>query len=265
MDLRASFAVNGRSGGLIQFHTGSSLLVGGWKVKTFVGMVVCAVLFVSLGADAFAAHSNYGCVNCHVAHKADLESIADGQWGVPLWSPYQTDTPALTGWTLYDTYGIGDTPTPTLDASLQQPNGPSKLCLGCHDGSYSHDWTGAENRIFTPGTVTGHMSLKNSHPISFYYPSVASADTEIKAETQDALMGNGKTIEQELLDTRKYMQCTSCHDVHASGYTDFMLRWDIGVVEEVVGTDPATGDDILEPLHIASYGSQVMCRTCHDK
>ena len=86
MDLRASFAVNGRSGGLIQFHTDSSLLVGGWKVKTFVGMIVCAVLFVSLGANAFAAHSNYGCSGCHVAHNAVMENESDGIWGVPLWS-----------------------------------------------------------------------------------------------------------------------------------------------------------------------------------
>ena len=76
-----------------------------------------------------AAHSDHGCFNCHLPHNAAERH----EWGgVPLMSTVVT----ADGIPTYSLYS-----TPTFDAlgtDISQPDGASKLCLGCHDGSYAH-------------------------------------------------------------------------------------------------------------------------------
>ena len=227
-------------------------------MKTLVGMAVCAVLLIGLGADAFAAHSDHGCANCHVAHRAttqDPDGTVGGEWGVPLWSPHQLDDEDGLKYTydLYSTYG-----STTLNATLNQPNGPSKLCLGCHDGTYM-SWP--SNRVFT-NDQANDMTLSHSHPVSFKYDAALVAlDDELEDPAQKAsgVSPTGK-IKDDLLDNYSYMQCSGCHDVHTSGKTDFMLRWDVNVVYEPDDGDPLTTEHALHIDH-----DQAMCRTCHKK
>lgn len=58
------------------------------------------------------------CIVCHTPHNSDV-SVADA----PLWN-HEVST------ALYTLYS-----SPTLDATVNQPSGASKLCLSCHDGS----------------------------------------------------------------------------------------------------------------------------------
>ena len=126
----------------------------------------------------------------------------------------------------------------TLDADVGQPDGPSRLCLGCHDGSYHvFDYIPDSTAIFEPG------DLANTHPISFVYDAaLASDDQELENPTTAGSHTGQGTIDAILLDDLHKMQCSSCHDVHSSGLGENLLRCDFEDGEE-----------------------QEMCRVCHTK
>jgi hypothetical protein len=202
--------------------------------RTHLLLALASVLVIVGGytlQQAEAAHSDHGCHNCHVPHNAGdpLDPLGDTAYGVPLWSNVQLEDAPLPTYTLYSSL--------TLDATdLSQPDGPSKLCLGCHDGSYG-PWMDAD-RVFTAD------ELANSHPVSFTYDTaLATADGHLKdPATTDS--GLGGTIAQDLLDIKGKLQCTGCHDVHTSGIGENLLRYD------------------WDPLN---HTDNIMCRVCHEK
>lgn len=187
-------------------------------------LAICIALLsvACLASSASAAHSAYGCGNCHVPHWAVDPTVTPDAYGVPLWSPAQLhDLP------VYELYT-----SPTFDAlgtDIGQPDGPSKLCLSCHDGTYSH--------VDDPGAIFLAADLKRSHPISFTYDTALSALADLY-DPDVALSGLGGTIAVDLLDEQGKMQCSSCHDVHKQGIGDYLLRYD---------------------------SISTMCKTCHDK
>ena len=203
--------------------------------KVGLGLLACFGLLLCAAADVQAAHSDYGCHNCHVPHKAAAATDKGASWGVPLWSTAQT-ADATTTYTLYssDTFDA-------LGTDISQPDGPSKLCLGCHDGTYIAF-------KFIPGTkaIFGVNDLANSHPISFTYDTALAGRHPLGSlrDPAKATSGLGGTIAEDLLDSHGKMQCTSCHDVHTSGKGEFMLRYEY---------DTATHTD------------NIICRVCHDK
>jgi predicted CXXCH cytochrome family protein len=198
------------------------------------GLLACLGL-LSWTADVQAAHSTYGCHNCHLPHKAATPDDPAASWGVPLWSTAQTSD-GLPTFTLY-----GSETFNALATDITQPDGPSKLCLGCHDGSYiAFKYMPGSTAIFGPN------DLAKSHPVSFTYDSALAA-RHPKGSLRDpavATSGLGGTIRKDLLDDHGKMQCTSCHDVHTSGKGEFMLRYDYDV---------------------ATHTDNILCRVCHDK
>lgn len=178
------------------------------------------------------------CVICHTPHNA-LDPTANGLSYAPLWNHE-------VGSTVYTLYSSS-----TLDHTPGQPDGSTKLCLSCHDGSVAVDNYGGtttgtvmvDDAMFdgAPGTSVGAArdfgtSLDNDHPISFTYDAVALADDEIFASTTATPIGG--TIASVMLVDGK-VQCSSCHDVHdAAGNAHLLL--------------------------ITNVGSQ-LCLTCHDK
>jgi len=198
-------------------------------------MAACIGMVLWAGAGAYAAHSDHGCGNCHVPHKAADATDPDASWGVPLWSTAQT-ADGLPTFTLYSS-----TTFDTLGTDIGQPDGPSKLCLGCHDGSYV-----VFGFIPDSEAIFGVDDLAKTHPISFTYDTTLAGkipNNELRDPTV-ATSGLGGTIDEDLLDEMHKMQCTSCHDVHTSGIGDYLLRYDIGA---------DNSDD------------QILCRVCHDK
>jgi hypothetical protein len=194
--------------------------------------IIAGGLTLGFAAQLKAAHSDRGCQRCHVPHKSGDASDTAAH-GVPLWSTiYNAD--GLPTFTLYSS------PTDSLDAAdLGQPDGASKLCLGCHDGSYSFFATHPDS---TAKFGTG--DLETSHPISFTYDSaLAAADGELKDPSTEQ-SGFGGTIAEDLLDDQSKVQCVSCHDPHVGAPGIAYLRVDVG--EE-------------------GASDQVLCRTCHVK
>ncbi len=207
------------------------------KVLFTMGVAAVVTAIMSLGTTSFAgivgsAHDFSAeawsggriCIVCHTPHNADT-SISEA----PLWNHELTTAT----FTLYS--------SPTLDATLGQPGGASKLCLSCHDGTVAIDsFGGATGTEFITGAALLGTDLANDHPISFTYDTaLATQDGEL-FDPATAPSGLGGTIDDDML-FEDMMQCASCHDVH-------------NTVSE--------GNQKL--LVIDNTGS-LLCLTCHDK
>ncbi len=201
------------------------------------------------------------CSTCHQAHNTDPAQI------IPLWN-HATSAATFIPYT-----------SPTLNATVGNPNGSSLACLSCHDGtlainqgiggSFLGGGTNASGTI-DPADKIG-PDLHVVHPISFLYDTVlANADggledpsvytigsakdaaklTYTTAPVPSSWSGTsltGKTINQALLFGGQ-MQCASCHDVH-----------------KLEGSSPSSG--ILVRISGTDAGGKgsTLCRTCHVK
>jgi len=196
-------------------HTAWALAAG---AATLTAGIVVA-LAVAPGASAGVAGSKHDftgdglgttelCNPCHTPHFADV-TVTDA----PLWNHDVTTS-------VFQTYASG-----TLDATVGQPNGVSKLCLSCHDGTVAIDAFGGST------SVTDHFmddvdsdknlgtDLRNDHPISFTFDSaLASADGELYDPS-------GVGIAPLPLFAGK-LECATCHDVHGADGNDYFLRVD---------------------------------------
>ena len=150
-----------------------------------------------------AAGSTEICAFCHAPHPVTT---------VPgLWSRQQ----ALVTYNLYS--------SSTLEATLKQPTGSSRMCLSCHDGltAPAVSGVGAAGRM-SPGRATGRAvigtDLSDDHPISFVYDAALALS---QGELADP-----KVLRRKLpLDNTQQLQCASCHDPHDDRYRYF-LRMD---------------------------------------
>lgn len=144
------------------------------------------------------------CVACHTPHKS-ITTVADA----PLWNH------ALTTQT-YALYA-----SPTLNATLAQPGGNSKLCLSCHDGTVAlNSFGGTTGTIFMGGSTANlGTTLADDHPIGFTYDAaLVTADPSLAATSTAVTIGSGTqtkvgTIASNMLFGGK-LECASCHDVH---------------------------------------------------
>ena len=141
------------------------------------------------------------CVFCHTPHSASTTRA--------LWN---RDLPPIT----YNLYTSS-----TLEATLNQPTGSSRLCLSCHDGT-----TALGNLRVSPatgpvtlGALTGRAALgtdlSDDHPVSFVYDAAL-------ALKQGQIADPSALTKNTPLDTNQQMQCTSCHDPHDDRYRKFL-------------------------------------------
>jgi predicted CXXCH cytochrome family protein len=136
-----------------------------------------------------------------------------------------------------------DSVTMTADMTGLQPNGVSKLCLSCHDGTVSLDSfgtaTGGIN--FITGTALFGTDLSNDHPISFTYDAaLALADLGLNDPTT-APSGIVAEIDDDMLFgvLNDQLECASCHDPHNGA----------GVA----------------PMLLKDNAASALCTTCHNK
>lgn len=166
--------------------------------------------------------NNEICIACHTPHNADA-TVANA----PLWNHEVT---AVATYTLYASN--------SLNATMAQPDGISKLCLSCHDGTVAIDsFGGATGTNFVTGNRNVGTDLSNDHPVSFsYQDSIDNGDNGLYATTEATALGG--SIATDLLSGGN-VECSSCHDVH-NQYGNTRL------------------------LKISNANSD-LCLTCHDK
>ncbi|HXE41981.1 MAG TPA: cytochrome c3 family protein [Candidatus Baltobacteraceae bacterium] len=146
------------------------------------------------------------CIFCHTVHRANGQT--------PLWNHN------MSGVTNYIVYS-----SPTLKAVVGQPNGSSRLCLSCHDGTVALGSVNSrtstiqmQNGVTTMPTGRGNLGtdLSGDHPISFIYDAALVA--------QDPALNNPAQLTGKVkLDHDKQMQCTSCHDPHDDQFGNFLV------------------------------------------
>jgi predicted CXXCH cytochrome family protein len=151
------------------------------------------------------------CIFCHTPHHSTGEQ--------PLWNHVM---PTATNYIVYS--------SPTLKAVVGQPDGASRLCLSCHDGTVA---IGMVNSQATPIEMQGGVTtmpvgpgnlgtdLSGDHPVSFVYDAaLAAADGQLKDPST--------LVNKVKLDPNAKMQCTSCHDPHDNQYGNFLVQDNTG-------------------------------------
>ncbi|MEN8222268.1 MAG: cytochrome c3 family protein [Acidobacteriota bacterium] len=204
------------------------------KKALFILLSLAVAAFV-YSAIAGTAHDFSGetwtvdgriCLPCHTPHNGSATV------GTPLWN--HDETAGATTYTLYSGPG-------TLDATLGQPSGVSRLCMGCHDGTVALDsFGGTVGTDFLTVADPGFLGtdLSNDHPISFTYDTTLSTTDGELHDPATANSGLGGTIAADMLFSGS-MECSSCHDVHGvTGVSNLLIK--------------------------ANTGS-ALCLTCHDK
>lgn len=180
------------------------------------------------------------CIACHTPHHADQTVTS-----APLWN-HQVTSSAFVPYS-----------STTLNATVGQPDGITKLCLSCHDGTIALDSFGGDTGAKTIGSdgLIG-TDLSDHHPVSFSYTSsLASADGELY-DPATTPSGLGGTIREDLLEGDT-MQCSSCHDVHVGRST--------GSCSDCHITVPGIGMVIRTVSIWKSNDGSALCLTCHKK
>lgn len=199
-------------------------------------LVGCAAVLVAAGVEDTrhnlsvsgpgpirSADQDQICIFCHVPHGAPRQA---GGWSpeaqTPWYEPYQSAT---------------------LGATPGQPDGASRQCLSCHDGTIASSAAGVGVLPFSAPRVGARGAARASdiatrlggtHPVS-----VSHAEAVVR---RDPALGSRLVPEPELLDPQGKVQCTSCHDPHE---------------------DPARSGAAVPPFWRGSSFDAV-CTTCHD-
>jgi predicted CXXCH cytochrome family protein len=149
------------------------------------------------------------CVFCHAPHNATGQA--------PLWNRYER--------TLH--YRIYE--SSTTEARINQPRGPSKMCLSCHDGATALGLIASRpttspipmtHPTIPPGPSDLTEDLSDDHPIGFRYDRALAA--------RDGQLKNPEVVSRELpLGRHAEVHCTTCHDPHDNRYGDFLRITDV--------------------------------------
>lgn len=150
------------------------------------------------------------CQPCHTPHNA-INTL-----DAPLWN-HRTSTAAYQMYTSANSHTFGSSPATV-------PDGTSKLCLACHDGTVAMRAFGSQlgAGYLTGGTLLA-TDLRNDHPISFVYDSIAAGGVWATSH----IYSGTKTI-QSLLDANGKMQCTTCHDQHNNSVGYYLRLNNVG-------------------------------------
>ncbi len=163
-----------------------------------------------------AASETEVCKFCHTPHNASTQA--------PLWN--RSDPGG--SYTMYWEPTMNAYPS---QAAAPQPNGASKLCLSCHDGTIALGATVSGGTIQMSGGITTMpvssgayfgTDLSGHHPISFTVTDAlvaannSAGDVPLKTVAE---MRSGPVVS---LDPSDRVQCTSCHDPHHDPFGGFL-------------------------------------------
>ena len=193
----------------------------------FVSLIICFVLWGDAGAVITGSAHDFSseawsggkiCEVCHIPHNASPDPFT------PLWGHTSTQV------------NYQDNLTTMNGTAWGSVNGPSLICLSCHDGTVALDSFGGNigTEFIDPefDIVGDDLSLAENHPVSVPYD-----ETMPDFNPESAVIASG--IKLFHIETSADIECGSCHDVHNSSN--------------------------LEDLLWVSYSGAALCLVCHDK
>lgn len=201
-----------------------------WKVFGItLGLMAAAQLAGAQFAQSVHDFSAPGMTTTESCRPCHTLQVGPTSQPVVLWN----SEPASGAYTVYA--------SPTMNALTGQPQGVSKACLSCHDGTVaSASFRGAvSTTVIGPANLA--KDLSNDHPISLTYnDALAVADGELHSPTTQA-SGLGGTISSDMLfgSDNSQLECASCHDVHNASNQEYLL--------------------------VKSNARSALCMTCHAK
>lgn len=209
-----------------------------WKSAAYTAVVCMMTVTVSAGGQkgsVFDSKHNLSvtgrgeiksatetrvCIFCHSSHAASSEG--------PLWNHKTTSAGK------FQTYSRS-----TMIGKPEQPNGATKLCLSCHDGTIAVGavrglaadipmrgvGTHGEIPLGKPSRIG--TDLSGTHPVSIkFQEGMALASRNLKWPPFDAERKVG-------VDADGYVQCTSCHDPHDDSKSEKYPFWKKATFDEV--------------------------------
>lgn len=144
---------------------------------------------------------NQVCLPCHTPHNA----LLSGDDNV-LWNHAETSQTFV-----------------MYKSTAGQPEGPSKMCLSCHDGVTAIDnygGTGGTGIVITGAAALG-TDLSNDHPIGIAYPTALPAEYR-DPNTFAPGIGGGPGVKLATINGLQRVECSSCHNVHNNGLGTFL-------------------------------------------
>jgi len=144
---------------------------------------------------------NQVCLPCHTPHNALLA----GEENV-LWNHAAT----------------GETFT-MYSSTAGQPEGTSKMCLGCHDGVTAVDNYGGNGGtgIVITGAAALGSNLSDDHPIGIEYPTGSPAEYNDPGTFAPGING-GPGVRLVAINSVDRVECSSCHEPHNNGLDNFL-------------------------------------------
>jgi predicted CXXCH cytochrome family protein len=156
------------------------------------------------------------CIFCHTSHNASPQG--------PMWN---REEPGST----FDIYW-----SPTVDAyssaaAAPQPNGASKLCLSCHDGTIALGSTvaggeipmvGGLRRLPSASRANLGADMTGDHPISIRITDDLVQRNNSKGDVPLKSLAEMEANPDVRLDDGDRVQCTSCHDPHTNANGSFL-------------------------------------------
>lgn len=188
------------------------------------------------------------CVFCHTPHNA----LNTGLAMAPLWNRALSTQDYIPYASTYFTN--------TLHLPSNQPNGASRICLSCHDGSIAPSAYGGRAASGPPITGTANLGidLSDDHPVSFIYPTVPTS----------SLVSPNLLPAAVKLDNSGYLQCTSCHDPHNNEYTNFLVMDNNGPTSPLCVAchthSPSGSVSEIIPLHSTFANGCMNCHATHN-
>ncbi len=144
---------------------------------------------------------NQVCLPCHTPHNA----LLSGSQNV-LWNHAETT----------QTFAM-------YKSGANQPEGPSKLCLSCHDGVTAIDNYGGNGGtgVVITGKAALGTDLSNDHPIGITYPTNKPAEYRASSGFAPGI-GGGPGVKLVTISGADRVECSSCHNVHNNGLGNFL-------------------------------------------
>lgn len=192
----------------------------------------CIILFLILALCSSSAVAKRGNKIVNTIHNLSVSgpgTIKDsGQQEICRFchTPHMTGRAQVPSWEMQKKPNYITYKSSTLKAAIGQPNGASRLCLSCHDGTIAQGMASGKSskpsysrfsrRMLDRRSNLGY-DLSDDHPVSFVFDG-ALAVRNGQLEHPASLVG------PVALDEEGRLQCTSCHSPHNNEFGDFLTK-----------------------------------------